>query len=267
MKYLLVDDESLILKDEARTLAKVVERNAEIFTADNYEDALDIVEQEKPYVAFLDVDMPEMNGLELSRRIIDLSPDTNIIFITGYEKYGIDAWDTAASAFLLKPVLKEELEEAMKKLRRPYTQKKLIRQGLFFRCFGNFEIFFDGQPVKFERRQSKEFLAYLIDKRGEEVAESEIRKILWEEEDTDSKKSYIITLAGDIRNTLEAFDGADILQSGRGTYSLDVEKMNCDLFEYEKGTIPKDSFRGDYMAQYRWAESTGAQLNSVYRDE
>lgn len=267
MKYLVVDDEPLILKDIARTIAKVVEPNAEIFTVDNYKEALVIADREQPYVAFLDVDMPEMNGLELSKRIVEISPNTNIIFVTGYEKYSFAAWKTSASAFLLKPINKKDLEEAMQKLRKPYTQKKLIRDGLFFRCFGNFEIFFDGIPVKFERRQSKEFLAYLIDRQGAKVPESEIRAVLWEEdEDSDAKKSYVRTLASDIRKTLEQIGEVEIFRNGRGVYSIDMNQMHCDYYEYERGTIPRDSFRGDYMTQYSWAELTAAQLNKNWEE-
>jgi hypothetical protein len=43
--------------------------------------------------------------------------------------------------------------------------------------------------------------------------------------------------------------------------------MNCDYYQYEDGTIPEDSFRGDYMSQYSWAEVTAAKLNEKYWTE
>ena len=81
MKYLIVDDESLILRDEARVISKVLEEKAEIMLADNYVDALKIAEQIKPYVAFLDVDMPEMDGIEVGHKLRKRNIDYKIIML------------------------------------------------------------------------------------------------------------------------------------------------------------------------------------------
>ena len=261
MDYLIVDDENLILADEARTLQTVVGDDGQIHTADNCLDAIDIAREIRPYVVFLDVDMPEMNGLDLSRKIVEISPDSNIVFVTGYQKYGLDAWKTDASAFLLKPATKQDFQEALSKLRKPISKDVEARPKLEFRCFGNFEIFYDGKPLLFKRRHCKEFIAYLIDKHGANVTTDELRAIIWgEEEDSDAKKSYIRTLASDIRRSLALCDAKDIFFNNRGTYSLDTTKIYCDLYEYEAGRIPKEYFHGEYMSQYGWAEETCAML-------
>lgn len=261
MDYLIVDDENLILSDEARTLQAVVGEDSQVYTADNYVDALDIAKNIQPYVVFLDVDMPEMNGLDLSRKIVELSPNSNIVFVTGFQKYGLDAWKTDASAFLLKPARKQDFQEALSKLRKPNVFEKESKPKLEFRCFGNFEIFYEGKPLLFKRRHCKEFIAYLIDKHGASVTTDELRTIIWgEEEDSEAKKSYIRTLASDIRRSLALCDAKDIFFNNHGMYSLDTSKIYCDLYEYEAGRLPKEYFHGEYMNQYGWAEETGAML-------
>lgn len=257
MNYLIVDDEVILLRDMERLAREVLPEDSQIYTADNWKSALQLVEQYKPYVVFLDVDMPEMNGLQISGRIEEISPKSNIIFVTGFPEYSLDAWNTNASDFLVKPVLKRDLEKAMGKLRVLRKEDRLC-----FSCFGNFDVSCRGQSLRFERKQSKEFLAYLVDRRGAEASENEIRAILWEDSvDTDSKKSYIRTLASDIRKTLESAGFADIFQHTRGGYSLDVSKADCDYWQYIDSGGKTDTFRGEYMTQYSWAEETlGALL-------
>ena len=264
MEYLIVDDEKLILKDEERTLRSLLGDDDSVRLCDNYLDAIEIVEETKPYVAFLDVDMPEMNGLEICKRIEEISPDTNIVFVTGYQKYGIDAWDTSASAFLLKPATKEDFRHALSMLRKP-KEKKILNNELEMHCFGNFEIFFQGKPVEFSRRQSKELLAYLVDRHGAAVTNAELRTILWSmESDSDSKKSYVRTLASDIRKTFKKLGIRDIFISKHGVYYVDVNTFKCDLYDYENGLLDREVFHGEYMSQYGWAEVTQAQLNSRF---
>lgn len=257
MKYLIVDDEVVILRDMERIMKEVLPSDSEIYTADNWETALEQAEKCKPYVIFLDVDMPEMNGLEIAKEVEKISPETNIIFVTAYPEYSLDAWDTSASAFLVKPLMKEDLQQALKKLRLPKNEKP------FFLCFGNFDVFYCGKSIKFERKQSKEFIAYLVDRRGAEVSENEIRAILWEDSlDTDSKRSYIRTLASDIRKTFESHGIHDLFLHSRGGYSLDISKAECDYWQYLKGEAPEGTFKGEYMTQYSWAEKTlGALMN------
>lgn len=257
MSYLIVDDEVILLRDMERLVREILPEDAEINTADNWKSALELVKQEKPHVIFLDVDMPEMNGLQIAKQVERISPESNIIFVTAYPEYSLDAWGTNASDFLVKPVLRRDLERALGKLRIARREDKLC-----FHCFGNFDVSCRGQSLRFERRQSKEFLAYLVDRRGAEVSENEIRAILWEdEEDTDSKKSYIRTLASDIRKTLESAGFTDVFQHSRGGYSLDVSKADCDFWQYIDSGGKTDTFRGEYMTQYSWAEETlGALL-------
>ena len=86
-----------------------------------------------------------MNGLELAKRLKDQHGETNIVFVTGYSEYAIDAFDLHASGYLLKPATVEKVQDAMENLRIP---PETIGRGKRVRiqCFGNFEIFVDGVP-------------------------------------------------------------------------------------------------------------------------
>jgi hypothetical protein len=115
-------------------------------------------------VAFLDVKMPGMTGLEMAKRVKELSPHTNIVFVTAYSEYSLDAMRLRASGYVLKPATGEAVETELENLRFPV--KTAAASRLRVQCFGNFEVYADGQPLRFEFSRTKELFAYLVDRRG-----------------------------------------------------------------------------------------------------
>ncbi|MBE5924176.1 MAG: response regulator [Lachnospiraceae bacterium] len=120
MNILIIDDEKLIVEDltiDVETLFP--DAKIDGFT-DPY-DGLASAEQIKYDVALLDIDMPGMNGLILSQKLVETCPYVNIIFITGYNEYALDAHELFCSAFLVKPVSMKKLKQAFENLRKPFN--------------------------------------------------------------------------------------------------------------------------------------------------
>ena len=249
MKCLIADDEILILRDIKRTAIKVLGDNTEIFEASNSDEALEIIKSNDIPIAFLDIDMPFISGLEVAKKIQEMKPKTNIIFVTGYEQYALEALELYVSGFIMKPVNENNMRKAIDNLRFPIAE-------LTVKCFGNFEVFYDGRPVNFKRSKCKEVFAYLIDKRGAFVSEDELRFLLWsEDEDTDKKRRYVRNIISDIRVTLKECGKDDvIINDNKSSYAVKMDSISCDLYDYldrksDKGKADKDR----YMAQYEWA--------------
>ncbi|OPH47440.1 hypothetical protein BC351_39875 [Paenibacillus ferrarius] len=76
-------------------------------------EALERIPELRPDVAFLDVDMPKMNGHELARRINKLSEQTKIVFTTAYKQYELEAFEVDAMDYILKPVTPAMIERVM----------------------------------------------------------------------------------------------------------------------------------------------------------
>lgn len=276
MNYLIVDDEKIILEGMEWTLRDVVGEDAVIYTAMDPYSALDIIREHNVDIMFCDVDMPGMNGLKLADQVHEISGDVDIIFATGYAHYSLDAWSTTAQAFLLKPVGEQDVKKALDKVmenrrrRMPsqntadkeYKKPEKKEKDIKVMCFGNFEISYQGKPIHFARKKSKEMLAYLIDRRGAMISTDEIRTILWEEDaDTEEKKGYVRVLANDIRRGFEALDTESILINGQDCYSVDVSRISCDYFDFmEQNPVAVKAFQDEYMAQYSWAEATLGRL-------
>ena len=95
--------------------------DAEIAGAFKTKDILDACLNHQFDVIFLDIDMPQANGIDIAKRVLEKYPRTNIIYITGYEKYAVESYETNASTFLLKPITKKAIEKALDNLRFPIS--------------------------------------------------------------------------------------------------------------------------------------------------
>ena len=68
----------------------------------------------------MDIELRDTSGLELCRRLLDIHPRTNVVYLTAYSDYSLDAWRTGASGFMLKPITPEGVREQLENLRYPF---------------------------------------------------------------------------------------------------------------------------------------------------
>ncbi len=247
MNVLLVDDEPLQLARLEKAV-KEASDEAKIYSFTNPLEAVGASKERIIDLAFLDVEMPELNGLELAKKIQATNPHVNIIFVTAYEKYALPAHKLRVSGYISKPVSKAKVEEEIKNLRNPVIFSKHKR--LQIKCFGNFEVFVDGEPVRFSYKKSKEAFAYLVDREGSAISVNELNAILWEED----HPSYLRNIIADIQNVLKKANVDDAFVKRHNECYIDVTKVDCDAYEYKKGNVEAvRKYRGEYMIQYDWA--------------
>lgn len=224
---------------------------------------LDFVEKERPDIVWLDIEMPDMNGLEMAAKIKGISPDSNIVFVTGFPQYAVDAFGLHVSGFVLKPATEENLRDEIENLRRPVLKDddNMVR----VQCFGNFEVFGRDGILKFTRALSKEAFAYLIDRRGAGCTVGEICSVLWEDRQADKKlKSQCRVIMAALKKDLSDAGFGNVLVKNWNTWGVDAAKVCCDYYDFLKrdsGAV--NSFRGEYMAQYSWAEMTIGSLIDI----
>lgn len=136
------------------------------------------------------------------------------------------------------------------------------KEKLQVQCFGYFEVFWEGEPLMFSRRQTKELLAYLIDRKGASCTAEEIAGALWENEgNMKNLKSRIRILISDLKRVLESIGKEDLILRRSGQIAIRREGIDCDYYRMLAGDMDAvNSFRGEYMVQYSWAEVTAGQL-------
>lgn len=251
MNVIVVDDERIILATETKHVKRALP-NANVESFKDAESAIEYAEQNKVDIAFLDINMQDITGLELAQKLQNNNPKVNVIFCTGYSEYSLDALDMYCSGYLMKPVTEEKLEKALAKLRYPLGETK---KQLRVQCFGNFEVFKDGQPVKFKNSKTKELFAYLVDRKGATLSTRELVTALFEEDD---KASYVRNLRADMNDTFEALGVNDVITREGNNVGVNMDKIDCDYYDYLAGN--KSLFKGEYMLQYSFAEETLALL-------
>lgn len=246
MKILLVDDEQLQLI-RLQNACKAVLPNAEYFVYTNPVKALDENSNTIFDIAFLDIEMPSINGIQLAKKLKKINPLTKVIFVTAYNDYALQAYNIHASGYVTKPVNEAKIKEEINQLQNiaPLENTKKLQ----VKCFGNFEVFHNGEPVRFAYKKSKEVFAYLIDREGAAIAINELNTILWEED----HPSYLRNLIADIQKTLKKLDCDDVFIKRHNECYIDVDKVDCDAYEYKKDNPNAVRlYRGEYMMQYSW---------------
>ena len=247
MRVLLVDDEELQLTRLRETVKKVLPQDTEFFDYTNPVKAFDENKDRQIDIAFLDIDMPVINGIQLAKKLKEINPKINIIFVTAYDSFALEAHKMHASGYITKPVNETLVRQEIDGLRYPIEmpQKGLLQ----VKCFGNFEVFKDGEPIRFQRSKSKELFAYLVDKEGAAINMNELNAVLWEED----KNSYLRNLIADIQSTLKEVGAEDVFVKRHKECFINVDKIDCDAYEYKKNNPQAiRMYRGEYMAQYSW---------------
>lgn len=252
MNILAVDDET----NARELLVKEIQRVCPDDVVDAFAlpvDAIVAADQTDYQVAFLDVEMPQMNGVQLAKKLKLAHPQINVIFVTAYREYSLDAMEMHASGYLLKPVSGQAIQQELEHLRYPVEAEQ---KGVRALTFGNFDFLSQGQSVRFARSKSKEALAYLIDRHGQGVSKKEMAAILFENEAYSKQvQDYVGKIMQELAKALKDIGAEKVLIRKFNYYAVDPKEFSCDLYEYENGDPNAiNHFRGEYMSQYSWAE-------------
>lgn len=118
---IIAEDEALLRQALREMLARVWPQLRIVAECEDGASAVDALVEHQPDVAFLDIRMPGLSGLDVAHTAIEVSPRTQIVFVTAYDQYAIDAFDRGAIDYLLKPVDPERLAATVRRLQTRST--------------------------------------------------------------------------------------------------------------------------------------------------
>ncbi len=243
-------------------------------------EALEYLKENRADAVFLDIEMPDMDGIELSSRIIDLQEGIAIVFVTAYNQYAVEAFRLNALDYLMKPVSADRLRETLGKIVE--TKGISLRsEKIYVRCFGRFTVSNGIEQVKFRTEKAEELLAFMIDRRGSFVSRSEIIDSLWADFDGDKALIHFNTTLHYLKKALLQYGIRVPFTYDRGGYKFDMGDLVCDYLEFcaftEKGKAAgnenilefeatADLFMGEYLSgwEYDWASVKRLLLEERY---
>ena len=262
MNMIGVDDQKTIITTLEKMLKKIDPDGQHRFYYDPIaaKDDLDIPID----VAFLDVEMPNMDGVELAKRIIDRYPQCSIIFLTGHTEYMGSAFDVHASGYLLKPFSLDMVKESLD--HRRYRSNEVKERPVKVHCFGTFDVFVGQERVHFSRNKAKELFALLIDRKGQMCyTDTIIRSIEPSSGINESSRAKIRVYIKSLINAFSELGINDIIIKNPGTIGVNMSLIDCDYYRL-LGDDPfaASKYLGEYMTQYEFAAETRAWLLNKY---
>ncbi|MCR4726879.1 MAG: response regulator [Clostridia bacterium] len=253
MKILIVDDEEHALRSLTDCVTEL-RPGDDIHPFLRSDEALSFAKTEGLTldVAFLDINMPVLNGIELAKELKKIHSRLSVIFCTAYTEFVVDAIRLRASGYIHKPYSMRDIEKELNDVLN-YPGGEMPK--IFARTFGEFEFFYEGVPVSFKREKSKELFAYLIYKNGGSVDRKDLAALFFKGDRGFKAQREVVKIYKDLVKDLQAHDLGKIVQKTLKQYSLDVMQFSCDFYDYVAGKPHAiNAFNGEFMTQYGWAE-------------
>lgn len=204
----------------------------------NAADALSWFQYSKPDVAFLDIEMPEIKGLELAEKILAIHEDVEIIFVTAYDQYALDAFRVNALDYLLKPLSFEDISRTVSRLVKrkgaEATANRKFSNGCVY-CFGRLTVYgsSNDQPVKWRTSKTEELFAYMLQNTGKEVPKWKICEALWPECDMEKVDVYLHTTLYKMKKVLSAAGIEYDIKFINGCYWMNLPQIFVDTAEFD----------------------------------
>lgn len=264
--YILIVSKDKEEVDEIKNVLDNSFENQVCLIANSEDEAREIIDEKQISLAFIKI--ASLQDIEFAQKVIKKNPVVNIIFISDTKDFAYNAFEIYASGYIVKPITEEKIRKNLEHLRFQlnYMNKKRVE----VQCFGKFDVFVDGSPIKFARAKSKELLAYLVDRNGTMCNNEDLLSILWQDKKpTKSLKQQLRNLIYDLNQSLRKVDAQDILIRQNMIIGVDKEKIKCDYYDFQKGD-PKalQSFNGEYMTQYSdWSYTMELNLQKYFYEE
>nr|MBQ4318792.1 response regulator [Clostridia bacterium] len=284
-RVIIVDDE----RSAINMLEKAVNTDPRLSIVGKFTyhgDAVEYVKNNPVDIAFLDIEMPEVKGIELAKMLSAISPRLDIIITTAYSEYALSAYQAHVIGYLLKPVDPEELRAQIDILDRRYDrsaddQKNAqvgVKERLKITCFGEFSCF-GSSAARWKTARAEELFALLVHNAGRPRTKLQLYEMLWPDIIPDNADNMFYVACTYVRNTMRDIGYPEVFCRDRDKYYIDTEQIDCDAYTFSRyaesfGFLGFDELRsliglyhGFYMEgkTYKWCEEPRRRYAAIYR--
>lgn len=200
----------------------------------NGADALKEAARVHPQAAFIDIEMPEMDGLTLAEKLLETDPRIKIVFITGWNQYAVAAFELNALDYIMKPVNKTRFAKMAQRLKDEVSLNRPAHMpAIRIRCFGRYDVTADGSPVVWGRAKAEELFAFLLMNHGVSVHKDVILENLWPDYERSKSLPILQTSVCKIRNVFSSVKDAVKLTYADSKYGLYLSNVDFDVVTME----------------------------------
>jgi len=252
IKTIVVDDEWYNLEEICNLIEKTGFMRVES-RCQNGDEALKEAAHVSPQAAFIDIEMPEMDGLTLAENLLEMNPAMKIVFITGWNQYAVAAFELNALDYIMKPINKARFSKMTERLKSEISLKESpLETDPTIRCYGEFGAFINGNPVIWQRTKAEELFAFLLMNHDIYVHKDVILENLWPDYERTKSLPILQTSICKIRNVFSAYKSEVKLTYADNKYGLFLSDVNCDLLDVENAIY---SFEKDNQQTYEAVKS------------
>lgn len=260
MNIIYVDDEKPAIDNFILTVKEFSEIKT-LNTFQSGEAALEFVKSNVADVAFLDMEMPGIHGLELAKKLKNHDPQIRIVFVTAYGNYALEAWEVDATGYLLKPYSAADIHKELAKC----TYKPLPSHKVVIETIPTLNVAVDGAAMYIPGAKTREMLALLIDRGESGFSVSEGIACLWPDRTANSATQSLCRMTWKrLNEALKNAGAGELLETTGNRRYLKTDAVDCDLYRILAGDKQAaKKYNGEYLREYEWAEERNAQLTKM----
>ncbi len=246
MKIIIVDDEINALQI---FLSEIIEKtDVEYkFYRDDEATILAYAKENIIDAAFLDINMPSINGINLAKNLINLDKNIKIVFVTGLA-VTVDDLDEEIKPYVLGFIYKPYDFDTLNKYLNVIKNET---QLLTVKTFDSFDCFAGDKVVKFSSSKSKELFALLVAYNGKTLTMADAISQLWPDTPIEKSKILYRDAVWRLRKTLTNIGIAHCIRFSRAQLNLDKSCIKCDYWDYL--TTAKGNYKGEFCKNYDWS--------------
>jgi two-component SAPR family response regulator len=285
MRTIIIDDE----RPSLELLKRIIEKNRHFEIVGEFTDAASAIDQMEsllPDVVFTDVEMPFLNGIDFASLIKRNRETVQIVFVTAYENYALDAFEVNAVNYILKPITEESLNKTAERLMKYYSPKEEpLQQNKRNKIIslGSFQVYGreDGRRIKWPTSKVKELFAYFLWEKGRELDKWQLCEILWPDAPPKKASHSLHSTVNRMKVALRDAGIETSVECKNGRYRMDVQNLFWDAEEvvsyFKKNPVvtKENVFQFEQMLElyqgelfetedYIWAEGLRENIKKRY---
>lgn len=234
-------------------------------------------------IVFLDINMSVFNGIDVAAVLKEKKPDVQIVFVTAYDDYALDAFEVAAVDYLMKPVLKERLDKTLTQVRK-LAGKDPVDPTMKITLFHKVQFIppgREGVSIQFNMAKVQQLFIYMLYNRTRLVRKEQLIDMLWEELEEKRALSQLYNAIYMIRKQLAPYEKFINITTYADSYRLNVSNtvIDVDLFEDKIAALPTlsdknfqhhqeviDYYTDNYLIDYDylWVENERYRLQTLW---